>query len=296
MPQPSINFSNFEDVCAVLQTASSCLLEYKNRKGCVHHLPSSGQVLITGDLHDNPVHFSKIIQLAELDIPTNHVVLQELIHSGGDSIATDFSYRMLVRVASLIIAYPSQVHPILANHELSQATGRPITKGGGELVEKFNSGVQQVFSKHTERVLEALNTFILAMPLAVQSKTGLMCLHSLPNELTMDEFDVEILQRELQPTDYRGPFGSAYMTVWGRQYEPEQVNALAEHWGVTLFCLGHAWVPGGIDMAMSNVLCINSDHNNGVVLPVQLDHIQSAGKTMQFAIQLSSVLMDSEAL
>ena len=296
MFQPSINFSNHEDVCTALHSASTSLRTNKSRVGCVHHLPASGQVLVTGDLHDNPVHFSKIIQLAELDIPTNHVVLQELIHSGGDSSAVDFSYRMLVRVAALVIAYPTQVHPILANHELSQATGRLITKGGDELVEKFILGVRQVFGKHAETVIDALNTFILAMPLAVQSKTGLMCLHSLPNELTMDEFDEEILLREMRPADYRGPFGSAYMTVWGRQYGPEQIATLAEHRGVTLFCLGHAWVPSGIDMATASVLLINSDHNNGVVLPIQLDNIQSAGKSMKSAIPLSSVLIDSSAL
>lgn len=293
MPQPSIHFSSQEDVCNILQTAATSLLNFSGRIGCTAHLPASGQVLVTGDLHDNPVHLSKIIQLANLDIPTNHVVLQELIHSGGDSDSPDFSYRMLVRVASLVSAYPSQVHPILANHELSQATGREITKGGGELVKKFTQGVQHVFGKNSTDVLDALNKFIFAMPLAVQSETGLMCLHSLPNELLMDEFDADILQRELQPQDLRGPFGSAYTIVWGRQHSPEQVNALAEHWGVKLFCLGHAWVPTGIDIAMPSVLLINSDHNNGAVLPVQLDNIQNAGRTMQEAIQLSSVLMDS---
>jgi hypothetical protein len=203
---------------------------------------------------------------------------------------------MLVRVASLIVAFPSQVHPILANHELSQATGRAITKGGGELVEKFTSGVIQVFGKNAKTVLGAINEFIFSMPLAVQSDSGLMCLHSLPNELLMDEFDMEILQRDLRPPDRRGPFGSAYMTVWGRQYSTEQVSAIAEHWGVKLFCLGHAWVPAGIDIAMPNVLLINSDHNGGVVLPIQLDAIQNAGRTMQSAIQLSSILMDASEL
>ena len=296
MPQPSINFSSFEEVCTVLQTAATCLHEFSGRRGCTHHLPSSGQLLVTGDLHDNPIHLTKIIQLADLDIPTNHIVLQELIHSGGDSKTADFSYRMLVRVASLIVAYPSQVHPILANHELSQATGRAITKGGGELVKKFTQGVQQVFGKNAGAVLDALNEIILAMPLAVKSESGLMCLHSLPNELSMDEFDIDILQRELQPPDRRGPFGSAYMTVWGRQHAEEQVNALAESWGVTLFCLGHAWVPTGIDISMPNVLLINSDHGSGVVLPVQLDNIQNARRTMQSAVQLSSVSMDVSEL
>jgi hypothetical protein len=248
--------------------------------------------LVTGDLHDNPFHLAKIIKLANLEIPTNHILLQELIHSAGDSTSYDLSYRMLVRVASLVASYPSQVHPILANHELSQATGRPITKGGGELVEKFSLGVKHVFGKQSKKVLDALDAFIFAMPLAVQTESGLMCLHSLPNELEMNDFDVNILKRKLKPKDLKTPAGSAYLLVWGRQQSPEQINGLATLWGVKLFCLGHAWVPSGIEMAMPNVLLINSDHDNGVVLPIQLDNIQNAGKSMQSAIKLVSVPLD----
>jgi hypothetical protein len=294
MDQPSINFSNAKDVCAVLKTATQCLRQISGRVGCTHHLPSTGQLLVTGDLHDNPFHLSKIIKLAKLDVPTNHVVLQELIHSSGDSNELDLSYRMLVRVASLVVAFPSQVHPILANHELSQATGRAITKGGGELVNKFNQGVKHVFGKNTKEVLEALDKFILAMPLAVKSSSGLLCMHSLPNELLMDEFDMDILDRELQFPDLLGSGGSAYLTVWGRQHSEQQVNALAEHWGVSLFCLGHAWVPSGIDVSMPNVILLNSDHANGAVLPIQLDNIQSAHKSMRSAIELLSVSIDQE--
>lgn len=292
MEHPSINFSNAQDVCATLQSAAECLLEFSGRVGCTHHLPSTGQLLVTGDLHDNPFHLSKIIKLANLQNPTNHVVLQELIHSSGDSNVADLSYRMLVRVASLVIAFPSQVHPILANHELSQATGRAITKGGGELVDKFNQGVKQVFGKHAKKVLESLDKFILAMPLAVQSSSGLMCMHSLPNELLMDDFDRDILHRKLQYSDLSGSNGSAYLAVWGRQHSESQVNSLADYWNVKLFCLGHAWVPSGIDVSMPNVLLINSDHANGVVLPIQLDDIQSASAMMRSAVELQSVFIE----
>lgn len=292
MLQPSVNFSNPDDVCVVLRTATQCLLDFSGRRGCTHHLPPTGQLLVTGDLHDNPFHLAKIIKLANLEIPTNHILLQELIHSAGDSTSYDLSYRMLVRVASLVASYPSQVHPILANHELSQATSRPITKGGGELVEKFSLGVKHVFGKQSKKVLDALDAFIFAMPLAVQTESGLMCLHSLPNELEMNDFDVNILKRKLKPKDLKTPAGSAYLLVWGRQQSPEQINGLATLWGVKLFCLGHAWVPSGIEMAMPNVLLINSDHDNGVVLPIQLDNIQNAGKSMQSAIKLVSVPLD----
>jgi hypothetical protein len=296
MQQPTVNLSSHEAVCAILIEATNKLLTYSGRHGSTHIVPSTGQLLVTGDLHDNPIHLTKIVQLANLDVPTNHVLFQELIHSSGESAGEDLSYRMLVRIASLLCSFPSQVHPILANHELSQATDRAITKGGGELVIRFNQGVQHVFGKHAGEVLEALNSFIMAMPLAVQTESGLMCLHSLPNELAMEEFDTTVLQRELKQADYMGPFGAAYMTVWGRQLAEEQVNRLAEEWGVTLFCLGHAWVPEGIDIALPNVIQINSDHNKGVVLPIQLDAIQNARRTVIGATPLSSVSLNPAEL
>ena len=281
------------------QCCRQLLLVYNNmlaEQGVRTPCRSVGQVLVTGDLHDNPLHLSKIVKVANLDTPTNHVVLQELIHSGGDSHSVDLSYRMLVRVALLVVEYPNQVHPILANHELSQATGREITKGGGELVNKFTQGVKQVFARNAELVLDALTEFILAMPLAVRSESGLMCLHSLPNELLMEDFDADILSRELKTTDLQGNGGSAYLTVWGRQHSSEQIETLAQHWGVQLFCLGHAWVPDGIDISMQNVLLINSDHNKGAVLPIQLDKIPSARSAMKSAIHLETVSIDRDEL
>ncbi len=289
MQEPSIKFYDSEEVCEILQTATVCLEQFSGRSGCTNHIPSTGQLLVTGDLHNNHTHLSKIIKLANLDIPTNHVVLQELIHSGGNTEEVDSSYQMLVRVASLVNAYPAQVHPILANHELSQVTGMEITKGSGELVERFTRSVQHVFGNKSGDVLNALNKFIMKMPLAVRSKSGVMCLHSLPDSYVMDQFDMTVLARKLLPLDLMSGVGSAHLMVWGRQHTPEQIEKLAEFWGVRLFCLGHAWVSEGIEMAMPKVLLINSDHGNGAVLPIQLDNIQSAGHTMQSAIKLSSV-------
>jgi hypothetical protein len=215
-------------------------------------------------------------------------VLQELIHSGKDSSGVDLSYKILVRVASLVNAYPSQVHPILANHELAQATGMQITKGGGELVEGFIMGVEHVFGNKSPSVLQALYSFILEMPLAVRSESGVMCLHSLPDSYSMKLFDATVLARKLCPQDLVNGVGSASLTVWGREYSPEQIQELASFWGVKLFCLGHAWVPDGIEMAMPKVLLLNSDHDKGVVLPIQLHSVPKAGHAIQSAISLSA--------
>ena len=288
MTSRQINFSNPSLVCNTLISAADKMLNLSSRSGCTHHLGSTGTAWVSGDLHDNSFNLSKIIDLASLDIPTNHVVLQEIIHSSGPTKEHDLSYRMLVRVASLVLDYPTQVHPILANHELSQATKKQITKGGEELVGRFVRGVEYVFGNNASEVLSAINTFIYAMPLAVRSAGGLMCCHSLPDESKMDRFDVRILARDIQPADLVMSTGSANMVVWGRHHTKSQYNELAQFWGVTLFCLGHAIVPSGIEIAASNVLRLNSDHENGVVLPVDLSNIQGARQTIGFARKLST--------
>ena len=288
----SINYSDSVSVCKTLLSAAKLLHANTSRRGCTHHIPSSGTVWVSGDLHDNPFNLSKIIRAADLLTSSNHLVLQEIIHPPSETGRLDLSFRMLVRVASLVISYPEQVHPILANHELSQATNRSITKGGSELVGKFLSGVEHVFAKNAPKVIEAINTFIFAMPLAVQSESGLMCCHSLPNDDDMEQFDTNILHRELTKKDTINRDGSAYMLVWGRRQSDKQINILAQAWGVKLFCLGHAWVPEGIKMASEKVLLLNSDHANGVVMPIDLSEIKNAGTTMQSAIKLSSIAMD----
>ena len=292
MPFPTLNLSDPTEICKTLHRATELLFSYEGRVGSTHHIPSEGNMLVSGDLHDNPFHLAKIIKLAALHEPTNHVVLQEVIHSGNTHNVHDFSYQMLVRVASLIVSYPLQVHPILANHELSQVTGRAITKGGGELVEGFIRGIDHTFGNEADNVLSAINAFVYSMPLAVRSESGLMCCHSLPNEALMDVFDMDVIDRDLLPEDVLGGDGSAHMMVWGRQHTQEQIDTLAAYWGVELFCLGHAWVPGGVEVAMEKVVLINSDHDNGVVLPIRLDAIQSAAHTARSAIKLETITLE----
>jgi hypothetical protein len=287
-----LNYSDAKTVCATLDCAANLLLQNESRFGSTHHLPTTGTVWVSGDLHDNPFNYAKIVKLADLDNPTNHVVLQELIHPTHNPETLDLSYRMLVRVAHLIGRYPAQVHPILANHELSQATDRLITKGGAELVGKFIHGVEHVFGKSSNDVLKAIHGFIRSMPLAVLSENGLMCCHSLPNEHEMPQFDTNIINRKLNKKDISAKEGSATKMVWGREHSQAQYDALANLWNVKLFCLGHAWVPAGITVLGTNVVAINSDHDQGVVLPVDLSTIQTASNVLQFAVKLSSVSME----
>ena len=290
--------TNMTDPCAVsslLTEAAQAMQSAKGRVGCMQHLPGSGKMLVTGDLHDNPFNYGKIVKLSGLDSgEDHHLVLQELIHSDKLVGGVDMSFRMLVRVAALVLEYPNQVHPLLANHELSQLTRRGITKGHGNVVEMFNAGVEWAFGSESEMVCEAIDTFILAMPLAAKSSSGLMCCHSLPNARLMSRFDKDIFSRSPTDEDRDGTDGSASLLVWGRLYTEEQVDELSTEWDVKLFCLGHAHVPDGAEVAMKNILLLNSDHDQGAVLPVDLGDIPDAETAIWSVIKLSALPVEPD--
>ena len=60
------------------------------------------------------------------------------------------------------------------------------------------------------------------------------------------------------------------MMVWGRGHDAEQMEFLADRWGVSIFCLGHAFVENGIAIGGPRTILLNSDHERGAVLPIDL--------------------------
>ena len=284
------DLTNAGQVTALFDRAAHAMRSSPYRKGSIVQLPATGRLLVTGDLHDNPEHLGKIVQLARLDaFADHHVVLHEIIHSERLVNGVDLSHRMLARVAELIVAHPQQVHVVLANHELAQMTGQGVSKGAGNSVELFNAGLQYVFSGDWEAVSKSIKGFIRAMPLALRSESGLLCAHSLPGPRSMAQFDPGVLMRELADTDYEPRTGSAYLMVWGRGHTPEQIDKLAEGWGVNLFCLGHQHVEAGLAVHGERMVVLNSDHEAAAVLSVDLAHLPSTEEAAWAAIRLRGV-------
>lgn len=247
-------------------------------------------MLVTGDLHDNPDHYRKIVHLAKLDdSPDQHLVLHELIHGEHLLNGMDFSYRMLSNIADLVNRHPGQVHPLLANHELSQLTGRGVSKGAGNSVDLFNDAVEYVFGDDARTVIAAIHEFFLAMPLALITESGALVAHSLPNEMAMKSFDLDILDRELEDKDYISPTGSAYLMVWGRVYDKQSVLLLSQAWGVELFLLGHQHVDTGIEQVLPRVIVLNSDHERAVVVSLDLAELPSVEEVLMGAVPLQAV-------
>lgn len=259
------------------------------RVGSTDVIAPPGTLLATGDLHDNPLHLQRLMDLAGFegharpdhrpgDVESAwaspvHLVLHEVIHSDRLMNGMDFSYRALARVAALKADHPEEVHTLLANHELAQIVGAGIVKNGVRVVEAFDAGVAYVFGEEAPRVTAAIAEFVRSMALALRCHTprgDILCAHSLPGIGMMQRFDPAVLQRPLTDDDYAPRQGSAHLMVWGRGYDAEQLEDLVERWGVDTFILGHEHVAGGVEFREPNAVVINSDHDNGVYLPIDL--------------------------
>lgn len=276
---------------ALFERAAETLRSQPCRMGSVDRIPAVGRLLVTGDLHDNPFHLQKITHLARLGASKDHhVVLHEMIHGEKLVNGADMSHRMLAKVAELVLQHPGQVHPLLANHELAQMTGRGVSKGAGNSVDLFNDGLEYVFGDDWGDVSAAMVEFIKAFALALITDSGILCAHSLPAPHMIDKFDFEVINRELTPQDYVPPTGAAHLMVWGRQHQPEEVERLAAAWKIKLFCLGHEHADTGLEMRGPRLLILNSDHEHASVLPIDLaEPVPAAEEALMYGIPLAAV-------
>lgn len=253
------------------------------RSGSIDEIRPPGHLIATGDLHDNPMHFQRLVELAGLtpedaDADRKHLTLHEIIHSDRLTHGMDFSYRALARVAALKAEHPEHVHVLLANHELAQLLKSAILKNGVKSVEAFEQGLDYAFGEEAPRVEAAIDGFVRAMPIALRchcsSPRGggfdVLCAHSLPNPAMMARFDTTVLSRDLTEDDYAPRQGSAYIMVWGRGYDAELLEDLVERWGINWFILGHEHTATGSAFVHPNAVILNSDHEMGVYLPLDL--------------------------
>ncbi|MDG2423400.1 MAG: hypothetical protein P8M22_05420 [Phycisphaerales bacterium] len=286
----SVDLQHPEETSRLFKAAAEVLRDDPRRQGSIIRLPANGSLTISGDLHDQIIHLDKIRGMADLGAGEDrHLILQELIHGPRLTHGCDLSYRMLAKAAEDILAYPGQVHVMLGNHELAQMTRSGVSKGGGNNVELFNDGLGMVFGTEWTMVAEAIDRFIDALPLAVVTETGLFCSHSLPALNVMNKFDASVLDRIPTSQDRLGPWGAAYLMVWGRMFTADHLDMLADMWDVSVFCVGHAWVEMGVESPFPTIVAINSDHERGVVVPWDLAEPPTAAKLVDSARYLQTI-------
>lgn len=290
-----LNMTDAASVALALRAGARACLEAPCRRGSIDVIAAPGKLLATGDLHDNPIHLAKILRAAGLGEDgsrapgASHLTLHEIIHGERLLNGLDLSYRVLARVARLKALHPEHVHLLLGNHELAQMLKSGIIKDGVKSVDVFTQGLEYVFGDDAAQVDEALIEFVRAMPLALRAHTprgDILLAHSLPPAASMGRFDASILSRDLTDDDYVPRQGSAHLMVWGRGYDAEGLEDLVERWGAYLFVLGHEKAPEGVKFVPPNAVVLNSDHERGVCLPMDLDHPPTPEEAVEAVIPL----------
>lgn len=286
-------------VIATLEAGAAANRLAPCRRGSIDvvEMRAGTRLVLTGDLHDNPLHMARVVRAARLaddadDRETAHLTLHELIHGDRLSNGMDFSYRVLARAAMLKSEHPEHVHVLLANHELAQAMRTTIVKEGVRVVEAFDEALEFAFGDRATDVRGAVERFVLSMPLALRVKRGergdILCAHSLPGPEMMDLFDPTVIERDLRAEDLAPRRGSAHLMVWGRGHEPAQLSVLAARWGIGLFVLGHEHASAGVMAVMPNAVVLNSDHERGVFLDLGESDARSLAEAMACVKPLSA--------
>ena len=260
-------------VVETFETAREENMLSRYRHAQIVTLPAEGEVWMTGDIHDHRGNFKKLLAAADLaNHPTRHLILHELIHGDHfDASGAEDSWRILHQAAELKCDFPDQVHFLLANHDLAQIHGEGIMKSGLSVCEAFNAGVRRDFGTHGTSVTVAITEYLLSLPLAIRSPSGLFFCHSLPTDEQISAFDFSVFERTpLEPADYKRRVGPVYQLIWGRKVTPAGVAVFAEKMAAKLIVTGHQPQESGHAINGPQHLIIASDHNQGELLPLNL--------------------------
>lgn len=278
-------------VADLFSQAAQANLDTPGRAGAVVDLPDSGQLLLTGDLHDNAMNFQRLQKLAGLEhSPDNRAIFHEVIHGPDLVNGIDLSVRMLAKVAALKCRYPQQVYVMQSNHELAQLRSEGILKEGRDTVESFDEGIDFMYGGQADAVREAMNTYLASLLLAVRCANGVFTSHSLPGNSRVKRFDPTVIDRVPTREELAGK-GDAYYMVWGRNQKQETADVLAEAWGCKQFVLGHQPADMGYEPQGETMLILASDHSHGVALPIDLSRTYDQEQLIETIVPLASVVL-----
>ncbi len=264
--------------------------EDKFRKKNLILLPSSGELVITGDLHGHQRNLDRIVTYCDLEHhPNRHVVFQEIIHGGPKTNDGGcLSYRVLINAIQFKTQFPDQIHMIIGNHDTAFITDTEVMKDGREMNRAMNLALTQEFPDTHGEISQALQSFLFSQPLAIKTSNGLWMSHSLPADRWTEEFNPHIFARPITVSDCKKP-GSVYLLTWGRNMSQAWLNRLATTLRTRLFILGHQPQPQGWNQAGDNLILIASDHNHGCLVHTNLQDQVSMKDLINSIVPLSSI-------
>ena len=260
------------------------------RRGQLLELGAGGEVIMTGDLHGHERNFDKIVRFAALaDNPQRHLILHELLHEAEASSEGCFSFRLLERALRLQKTFPQRLHLLLGNHALCQVFDKPVARDGGDAVGFVRAGLAKAYGQYSAEVSQAMHEFLLSEPLAVRLPNRIMLSHSLPSPAKMSLFDPQVLhKRQLDDADLQRD-GSAYLMLWGRRHQPEQLASLGRDWDLDLFVVGHQPQEMGFSVPNSRQIILSSDNNHGCCLRIDLGQRYTVETLAKNIVKLAGV-------
>ena len=262
----------------------------KYRRGNVIHLPSEGNLIITGDIHGHRRNFERIIAFADLNNnPDRHVLLQEIIHGGPeDSQGGCLSYKLLFDAIRYKLTFPDRVHVIMGNHDTAFINSSEVMKDGREMNRAMCLALEKEFQQDGDDVILAIRQFLFSQPLAVRCENRIWISHSLPADYFVNKFNPKVLNKKLKINDVVRP-GSAYLLTWGRKHSQKLLDKMAGLFDVDIFILGHQPQEQGWTQAGDNLIIIASNHNHGCLIPTDLTKSYTIEKLIDSIVPLASI-------
>lgn len=267
-PEPSPRPPDY--VMRVMAAAVKANLGDAHRRGQLIELPNTGDVMITGDLHGHLPNFERIVRLADLpNHPQRHLILQELLHSLYDD-TPDTSYRLLEEAAILKTVYPSQVHILLANHDLSEILHLDIMKKGLSVLRAFDDALAEAYQFNRDVIRKAYLGFLRTLPWAAATPTGIFLAHSVPDARYHELFSRELFTQPDDEPDL-SKTSPAFRLTWGRDLSAPSSAAFAERLGADLLIIGHHPCRDGYTQPNPHTLILDSKDAHGAYLLLPLD-------------------------
>jgi predicted phosphodiesterase len=262
----------------------------KFRRGNVIHLPASGSLILTGDIHGHRRNFERIVAFADLpNNPDRHIVLQEIIHGGPeDSQGGCLSYQLLFDAVRYKLTFPDRVHIIMGNHDTACINNSEVMKDGKEMNRAMRLALDREFQQTGANVELAIRQLLFSQPLALRCENRIWVSHSLPGDRFVDKFDPTILDRQLKVNDVVRP-GSAYLLTWGRKHSQALLDKMAKLFDVDIFILGHQPQEQGWSQAGDNLIIIASNHNHGCLLSTDLAKSYNIEQLIDSIVPLVSI-------
>lgn len=262
-----------KELIAAFEQAARANREDICRNGNIICLDRPGEVIMTGDLHGHDRNLDRLVSIARLEEnPNRHLVIHEILHcSDSDDLLDECrSYVLAAKAAQLKVRFPHQVHWLLGNHAIAQLTREEVLKSGRPMVRALNTAIYSDCGDSAGLVMQALDQFILSMPLAARCGNRIWLSHSVPDGRHLVRFDDFIFEKTLTLEDLRSNH-SLHALTWDRRQTEKSLEKLSEMWDADVFVVGHQPQPDGCSRPFDRLIILASDHNHGCYLRFGLD-------------------------